>query len=544
MRFGAPSLLALAVLLAAPAAAVPVHTVALTGQGPVPGAAPGATFVELADDYFSLTSQAPSINDQGQVAFQASFSDGTAYGTGVWIREPDGTLTPVAVTGMATPVPDQVPTYGVVSGYTVPLNDAGQVAIHGSAPAQPGMAGTHFLWGPDASADLVPLAESGVEPPGLPPGPTWILSQDPALSAGGHVSWRARLSRFSPGVDPESDSGIWIHRLGGPVELVAREGDAVPGGGGRTYGDLVALATGLSMNASGAFVASVPLDGTGDAVLYSQGPGHLELLALDGQAMPGAPPQAHLDRVGQAAMNEAGKVVFDGTYACFTGCGFVLRDAIWAREPGGDLEIVFQEDFPVPGVPGAVFGNFSTVAMNREGELAFHAWFTGGNGIFGPDADGETVLRLSADDPVPGLLDVSFAEFSFPTLNARGDIAAKAYLRQGAGGVDGSNDTAIVIVPGDGDPFVLVREGDPFEVAPGDVRVVDEFGFFSGVMPALGARSLNDRGEFAFLLTFRDGSQGFFIAQVPEPAGLLLVGGALALAAGSRRALPRRVAHG
>lgn len=80
----------------------------------------------------------------------------------------------------------------------------------------------------------------------------------------------------------------------------------------------------------------------------------------------------------------------------------------------------------------------------------------------------------------------------------------------------------------------LLREGQTFEVAPGDERILG--GFEVVLRPAQGLASFNARRQVAFHAWFTDGSAGVFLAEVPEPGTLLLVAlGASGLAASHRR---------
>jgi hypothetical protein len=76
-----------------------------------------------------------------------------------------------------------------------------------------------------------------------------------------------------------------------------------------------------------------------------------------------------------------------------------------------------------------------------------------------------------------------------------------------------------------GIPRLIVREGDQIQVAPGDFRTVQSFGY-RGDRDINGDSSsylFNGLGQFTFLANFTDGTQGIFVsdvATVPEPSCL------------------------
>lgn len=103
----------------------------------------------------------------------------------------------------------------------------------------------------------------------------------------------------------------------------------------------------------------------------------------------------------------------------------------------GPCERLLHDGDPVPGgPPGAVFSNgpyygFEQIAENERGEIAFSArvevapgderW-----GLFGPDADGNPVLRLLGGDPIPGDEGTQFYDFRALALDDDGVAIVQA----------------------------------------------------------------------------------------------------------------------
>ena len=74
-------------------------------------------------------------------------------------------------------------------------------------------------------------------------------------------------------------------------------------------------------------------------------------------------------------------------------------------------------------------------------------------------------------------------------------------------GVNESNNHGLWATDPTGELRLILRKGDPFEVAPGDWRTVG----------AIGLGEANERWQLTFLAEFGAGLQGILVAQVPEP---------------------------
>jgi hypothetical protein len=210
----------------------------------------------------------------------------------------------------------------------------------------------------------------------------------------------------------------------------------------------------------------------------------MHLLARDGDPASGLGPAVAFDRLlddrAQPRINSAGKVSFCSS---LTGPGIspINNTAIWAGSLG-NLRCLLREGDPAPGTTaGAVFSDFleggyySTPAMNAQGMVAFMEQVTG------------------------------------PGVNAGNDVGIWIH--------DGSQ------------LWLVAREGDPWELTPGDVRTIDRIVHFGGYCDEDGGvRTLSDDGEMVLPLVFTDGSSGIFLVQIAEPsgaAGAVLVGGLL-----------------
>ena len=152
---------------------------------------------------------------------------------------------------------------------------------------------------------------------------------------------------------------------------------------------------------------------------------------------------------------------------------------------------------------------------------------------------GAVVKVVQEGDAAPGQgAGVVFAGVSTSnyTLNTAGVVAFSNFLSGAAAGVTGDNDGSLWWADATGTLELVVREGNLFEVAPGDQRTISVIGFDSGSNGEDGTYSaLGEDGLLTFGLTFTDASTGTFTAAVPEPGSALLLGlGALGLLARRR----------
>jgi hypothetical protein len=200
------------------------------------------------------------------------------------------------------------------------------------------------------------------------------------------------------------------------------------------------------------------------------------------------------------------------------------RAGVW-KTSAGVLELVARAGSPAPGTPtGVVFQSFRNVILDDAGDVAFMATLAGPGVTPANDTGvwaGRSALELRArsGDPAPGAPGLVFAAFpSAPSLNAIGQLLIPVLLQIGPGGVTAASDAALFLTDSDGTLQLLVREGDPLEVAPGDVATLGTLGGLGGEPGSGGSDGrpevLNDRGEAAFVGTLSDGRAAAFVASV------------------------------
>ena len=433
------------------------------------------------------------------------------------------------------------------AGFNFPtVNASGDVAFWAELSTQPG---TEAIFGPTSGAGspLGMLAITGATAPGTGGEVFDFFFEEapPAINASGDVAFGACLLN--------NESGVWgpTSGAGSPLGLIAIANTPAPG---VTDGaDFLFLGAPVSLNESGdvTFLAILqtgtgpPVDPSNWAAIFgpTSGAGSpLGVIAREDTPAPGVDDGAEFDFFFTPAINTSGDAAF--LAGVRTGTGPVVNSsnnqAIFGPTsgPGSPLGLIARESEPAPGVTnGAVFGGFDSPAINTSGDVVFFGLLRTGTGagteineaIFGPASGAGSSLGLIAreDIPAPGLSDgAEFAGFSFPSINASGDIAFVGELQTGMGPVvNGSNNGALFTSVA-GQLQCILREGDLITVTLPDGSGTEErtVGFIE-----LSQAGLNDAGTLAFRLFFTDGTEGIFTADVSKILGDIDGDGAVTL---------------
>lgn len=192
-------------------------------------------------------------------------------------------------------------------------------------------------------------------------------------------------------------------------------------------------------------------------------------------------------------MNGAGRVLCRGR-AEGAGADELSDEGLWAGTPG-DVRLVVAEGQAAPGTGGARFSQ---------------ALATGPHGL----------------EWQPAFISVE-----------QNDAGQVAWLGSLSGAdVTEANGTAIFATDPGGEILLVAREGDELDVS-GTLRRIDRLaGWLAFSVDDPDSDSwFNNAAELAFAATFTDGSQGVFVAVVPEPALAGVVAGAMLLLARRRR---------
>lgn len=481
----------------------------------------------------------------------------------------------VALTG--DPVPDidghSMLTLARVSGATI--NDHGDVGFHGWA-----IDGTSMGW-VDFGGELAPVAKAGDRPPGYTSAFVFMAANPPMVADNRTVAFFNTVDG-PPIYRWWSQYGVWGGNLGDLRPLIA---PALPSPGFDPL-DYTWTAFPGPLSPSGKTVVKGNMhiggaDGLINGAVWAGDTTGVELVAREGQPTPEVAPGSHFSDFSFVGVNDSGRVLFIADIS-----GSVSSQSIWTATPQ-ERELVAKEGDPVPGAgEGAIFTDIASGRINNADEVAFMALFetpiNKGNGVWikqrgsgqptpvavcgseapgtGADFDvagtysiwinnrGEVGFKATLDGPdvnsenrwsswvgdvhgleliarqgshVPGMEpDVVFCDYSGqPLLDDHGAVYMKSRIK--GPGIDLCNDRVLQYRSPGGSWLNVLREGQSFEVGSGDFRTIREFGL--GPMVAGYERVFNNHGELAVTLEFTNDTSGIFVLTVPEPSTLVLL---------------------
>jgi len=447
------------------------------------------------------------INDANIIAFLGSTTDPHSPG-GVFLAG-DGPVTAVATLGQAAPGlgPDVKISSFDINYYRA--NDKGH-AVFESTLSGPGIDGTgddqsnafaNWFW---SAGQLQLIAQWQAPAPGTDA--RFRTFERTTLNDLGHVAFRGDL--VGTAVTPANDTAFWY----GPPDqlaLLAREGSPAPGG--VTYGEMTGFDYPV-LAPGGQVVFMTDLRGPGQQRgLFAGTADDLKLIAKTGDAIPGTS-LAYGNIQGHGTpprINKHGDVVFvsflsDGTRGLLAG-------------DGDDMTLVAQTGAPAPGIDGAVFDFFFDYGMNDRGEVAFRAETlkdaTVGSAIYAGDPARFELIAASGQQAQGAEVGVQFRYFHDPVINSDGQVAFFAALNGPA--ARGVNDYGLFATGHSGDLRLIARFGDPFQLAPGDVRTIEALSH--GGVHGTHIVTFNKASDLSMLVRFTDGTEGIFTARVlPE----------------------------
>ncbi len=527
-------------------AAVTLNTHALAGNT-APGTEPGLVFSS-----FGL----PVLDNAGNTAFIGRLAGPGLNGSsdrGIWSGHQAGSVSLVARRG--DPAPGTEPGVVFSSLHTPTLNGPGQISFRGHLIG-PGvnLSRNKGVWVGTPSS-LAPVARANDPAPGTEPGVEFDIfsfssTDNTLLNDNGQAAFWSQL--VGPGVDTSNRRGLWTH-ASGSTELIVRGGDPVPGA---DPGVVFTSPTrnNFVINNTGQVVFSTGLTGPGvglsnSSSIWSKSVGStLQLVARDGDPAPGAGPGMvygrgpfpSIESVIGPFINDAGQIAFRKSVipAGSSGSG---DNGIWLGA-AGSMQLLALVGNDAPGTePGVTYQDLtSDPVLNGAGQVVFSGRLIGP----GIDATNDRGIWLGTDssldlfarngDPAPLGPGFTFLGLGEPMINDAGQVAFIGGL---AGpGVNTTNDFALWATDPDGTLQLVARENDVIDV--NDDPLVDDLRTIltiqladaSGTQDGRGT-PFNNAGQLALHLGFTDGSQGIFIATVPEPGSLVMtvVGATLAL---------------
>lgn len=454
---------------------------------------------------------APVLNDAGRVAFSATLTNSpggvtSLNDTGIW-SEGSGALSLVAREGHAAPGPA-----GALfrrAAYPV-INSAGAVAFAGLL--RENVAGVTLdsnsgIWS-NVGGSLQLIAREGTQAVGTPAGVDFATLIDPALSDAGQTAFRGTLR--GTGVDTTNQAGVWAQK-NGFLEIVARAGSPAPG---TAVGvNFKSFSNGLpSINAVGniTFRAFLTTANDTDMGVWVKRGDVVSLVVREKHPISGVGSEILNELPRDPVLNAAGQTAF---IASVFGIG-------------GGHAIVVENDTPTiivrkgnvdPGsLQSATFGNFSSVLLNDDGNIAFQGLIEGTNvldhnneGIW-VEKNGD-IQRIAVEGmQAPGAAsNTLFGSFSNLAFNNAGQVAFVASLT--GSGVSEANNLGIWASTPAGELRLIAQEGTPF--GGGDLSGINGLHFAGGSAGNDGQRSgFNDRGELAYLATYASGANRVIVS--------------------------------
>jgi hypothetical protein len=383
---------------------------------------------------------------------------------------------------------------GLAFSWGESIDQNGNVAFLGSMAEGPGgvTANDHLVAYYGAPGNLQYLARNFSEAPGLP-GVTLYVFQSTnfiPLSANGNM--------WVGGQTPNPNGYIATGPFGN-LQKVVRRNDVLPGGDVQSA--IPSSATPYTLvnnNGQTAFVAT-------PAGVYVGGPGTLQ--------------QAFIGNVGNVFINGQGNVCANGS----AGGGEVLFTRAWNAAPG-IFNVIARAGNPAPGCGGATYVSSTNIVFNQSpGNFnnQNHALFGCGLGGIGVTTDNNagvwynngtttTLFRRKGDvsTAVPGgatyTMSANGNESGSMRLNNSDQVAWIATFKTAVGGVDSSNNTAVVrTVLGSATDTLLARKGSPVTDPVSGTVIVP--GALYGGFDSL---DQNNAGQIVFRASLADDGSG------------------------------------
>lgn len=381
-----------------------------------------------------------------------------------------------------------------------------------------------------ATRSAVMVAGEGEQAPGLPAGITIdAITVSPQITASGYVTFAARIA--GAGVTNQSNQAVWSGLPASP-QLLARTGDVAPGAGGAVFNTLaVRGVTDDGQVAIWASLSGTGVDASNDFGVWFGYPGALQLVARDGEPVPGLTNTDLIDTVVPL-------VAPDGRMTLvlrFVDASGDLNGAVLVGYPG-NFEMVARSGDTLPGMPAGTaipLGSLSVGGgqVNGNGVVVIGARYRGaesGQGIWigTPGNLSLAVRSTETGSVVPGVPGAYFSQTHGGWLNDSGEFAFGASIREGADvrqGIWTGQPGSFVLHLLDGQSFASLASGQTVDFAAGSLRpYVSETGQISIGLHGAGQGStligpgITDKNRRA-ILSGRPGNVAF-VARQGDPA--------------------------
>lgn len=458
---------------------------------------------------FSPLNWRASMSEDGSIAVVAS----TTVEEGVWVFDPSGTATPIAIAGDAVPGQPGATfyTFDRASG----VAEGGAFAFYGTFMPAGSTVGTTGLWRVENGATASPVFHEGDPAPGTTAAFFTGNQRFWDSDAEGRVVFREKLTGNL--VDRTNEVGIWLRRSDGTVVLLARDGNPATGISASPI-----LGVGVpEMNARGESIFGLVTPQESGTVRASVD-GQLSWVVRDGDVAVGTG-GVRFDRTLARVIGDSGSVVYSAVLDPATAAPNADRGT-WIFDRSGASRLVVREGDAVPSAAGlTIAGRLGKVAINESDQLVGVTSLAGPSvtalndlAIFGADPSGDITLFVREGELIPGSASISFVNFFFDLhINARGDMAFGAEVFDST---TNEISEAIFFRSWDGVLLTVAKSGDLIEIRPGDFGTIG----LMGEQP-VALRGLTDDRQILFGAAFGPTRSALLVARVPEPSIVLLV---------------------
>ena len=394
--------------------------------------------------FFYFRAGTRNLNDSGVAVMITNALPGSDFVNNAMLLGPLGAVEILAREG--SPAPGTANTFD--SRFDAAINSSGLVAFKHTTNDPEKPAGV-YIGTPGA---LTPVIFTNQQAPGQAAGVNFeAISAQVVLNHAGTAGFLANLT--GPGITTANDEGIWLATLTGAQRVLA-ESDAAPGAGaGAQFGSWEdGRSHHVRINGAGQIAFANRLKGTGvdssnNDAIFAGPPGALQLVAREGQTAGGFQFASLVNAGPPPIINESGQVAF----TAYGGIGF--SQSIWRWTPGaggGTKQLIVREGQQAPGLPAGIVLDSSDFgkptfdfAMNSAGQIVFQSLLSG-----------------------PGVNEAN------------------------------RNNKGLWLTNAAGEPTLIGRHGDPFDIGGGTTKTLLDLGatFGSGGGDGL-PRSLSSRGE-------------------------------------------------
>lgn len=320
------------------------------------------------------------------------------------------------------------------------------------------------------------------------------------------------------GIDATNRNAIWSN-AGGSVHPVVQLGSAAPGtSAGTTFALLYDRAKVVDSAGQVGFVAQVTgpdVNSSNDHGVWQEQGGSLTLLVRTGAPAPGTEDGTVFSGIRLPQYYGRGRLPFR---ASLSGPNVTSSndEGIWSQA-GGNLELVWREGSPVPGVDAGV--SFLTSAIfplefNDPSELTFMAALTGPGVTTSNDlgiwSSGEGTFHLVAREGMeaPGMQSgftfARFGEYGDPVINDTGQVAFWAQTRYLSSTFSSGEG---IWAEGPNGLQLVARSGQAIKLANGTTANIGHFDLFRGSSPQQGRGMIfNSNNQIAFWVILSNGT--------------------------------------